>query len=885
MWPTIPEVFPYIEVPEAARDRDVLYQTTTRASWVGAPTLQAEDLGSGMQLSLVRANGVELRFAERLPVGMALHNTGALTGSMAAVGDTAFDDITVHVNSSSQFEATYENASTGNAIRVRFTAVAADDGPDFIRCQLVSATVAQASRTLGAWDLPALRLLPPAKGTGERMIALTPYLRGQANANPLQPYPFGEFAAVYPFVDAVGGSNLARAIRDVNSVVQPASMQYTHVYDRDSRVGMMLVAADKDSHFKAFFQDGDGEAHITGVRHLPPNGRGRTSLSSSDLAGSYEMRIIPMLGDLWDGAQEYRRIVVEELRPAWLPATRIQDDGYEAPYVGWGHTRNRSGMLASSLWLIVASFQDLTQAAGGNRGAKAGGANGVTTTGSGDGLSEAGAVAKLQNAAQKLITFLGENPDAVLVYGASDEAAFGNRDSDHWTNYGEAFLSWIAARTRYLIRYSNVTPFSSSPATKWRANPKSVDAAYGYLDALGDPADYVAEDAAGNPCQLNSNDGVIDPATGGVVAPSFSENWQVPQYAEANARAHVLDLLKRRFIDGDPANGIAATGNLKGLYLDAFTAVTAAEDYRSSLSAEQKGFSAAFVAGFVALVDELIAGCRTAAGFEDFGLFSEWPSEPGLKLDGLSVSTDPVNNAAVIQAPLCVAHYNYVWAEYVPRTDFYQSFVSLASIIPPNSGALPLIGDLWRLRLQVSLSHGSSSMIVPAFGLRPDLVPDNENNPADPSYAQWHSWAKRALTFTRTCFAAIRATGAIEAFRGRMLREIAGTAQANLANEALTASLSGLIGANVHGRAWLTERVRHRIWVILTTGEATAQAFTLRMDRGRYPDLPAGTLEVAELTAANTTGAVVATFTDYLELALTIPADGIRIFQIRRQET
>lgn len=880
MWPVVAEQLTAFTIAPSGR---VTTNRVALSDWAGPPAIESGDLGAGLQITHLRANTVELRFHKKLLADLAYHDSTATTGGMELQGDAFFDAVTQHAVTSSVFDVTYSNASSGDAIRVKVEAITATEGPDYFAASLgapsSAISISTANKTLGAWELPALRLKAMAEGNDERMLSTTPYLRGQANGAPMRPTPFGEFGAVYPNLDTGTGGTMTRALGTTSAVFQPAGTQHLHVFDRDSHAGMLVVVADPGAHYKVLYQNGDNVSHITGVRHLPPNGRGRTSLGGSDASGDYSVRIIPFRGGIAEGAHEYLRIVTEELDPSWLP-TRIQEDALEASVAGWGYGQKRSGMLATSLLWATTQLANYNEDAGGNRGAKAGGGDGMTTTGSGEGLSEAATITRVSTALTKLIAQVG-SLDGFLGYGFSDEAAFENKRNDHWTNFAESLWAAIAALVRYPAIYT--MPHIWCGDSKWLANSDGTDAAYGWASAHGDPDDVIMVDKAGAQVSVTNADALTDPVTGGSVAASFSESQFTPNLGDAATRSHILDLLQRRFITGDAANGIAATAGLKGGYIDAFTAVFGGEDYRAGLTDDQKGISAYHALGGVALAQAL----RTIRPTNDFGWFSEWPNEPtGLNLDGVSVSTNPIVNQGVLQAPLSIGVFNFVWSQYVPRFDFYQGFSPLVSTLEGASTAVaeaPIQGTYWRLIFQHAIAHGSVILLQSEFANRADLVPDDVNDPDDPAYTAWHAWVGDTLAFFKAVIDELRAVGAAPGiFGGKKLRDLEGTAQANLLDDAIVVTASGITGAEVHGAAWYVDNPRPTVFVVLTTGETTDQSFTLKMDRGRHPDLPTGTLKVVEIGAAFTSETVVTTFDDVLSLDLTLTAERARIFKIER---
>lgn len=872
MWPVLPSSLTKFTVSETTNR--VSETTVSAASWAGAPAIVSTS-GTGI-ISKLRANTVELRFESRLPVDLAYHDSTALTGGMVLQGTSFFDTVTVHSQTSTLLEATYSNASSGDSIRVKFTATSPQEGPDYFDARLVSISISTANRTLGAWDLPHLRLLPPATANQERCLATNMMLRGQATESPFQEYPFGQAAAIYPNDDNATGGTIRRALGSTSENYNPASMQYHHVYDRDSFAGLLMIAADPSAHYKVLFQDADGDQHTCGIRHLPSNGRGRTSLSSSDACGSYGVRLIPFRGELRDSAKEYMRVIEDDITPSWLPATKTLADAREAAIAGWGYNQKRSGMFARSYWFVLTQLANYNIAAGANRGAKAGGGDGMTTTGSGEGLSEAATESRVTTAIGKLITYMG-NPDGALVYGACDEAPFENKRNDHWTNFGENVLSYLASRVNYLTIYSLMHQWCAD--SKWLAQDIAADPAYGWQTALGDPDTYHRLDASGAIVKVTTTDTVVDPYTGGTVSATFSEEQRDVQFGAANARAHIIDLLNRRFITGDIGDGIAPTASLDAIYLDAFTAVSGGEDYRGTLTTDQKGLSSYSSLGMASLSQEM----RAARPKNDFGFFSEWPNEPmGTNLDGVSVGTNPINNAVNAQAPLSIGLFNYVWSEYVPRIDFYSGFVTLYSTVPGANNALAssaIQGQYWDLIFQHLVSHGSCFFIQAEFANRVDLVPDDPESPSDPAYTQWNAWASASITFMKSVLDALRtASAAPDIFAGQMLRELEGTAQYNFVQGTLEVTAAGISGAEVHGRAWYASNPKATVYVVLTTAETTSQTFTLKMDRGRYPELPTGTLQVVNMVSS----ATLASFDNVLSLSVTVPARGALILKIDR---
>lgn len=810
----------------------------SRAEWVGAPRFSVAN-GS---FQWIRANSVEIRCGFRHLAGMALHDTGALTGSMAEV---SWATITVHEQSSEAYEATFADGSS-NTLRVRVEAVVGPGGsPDHISCTLVSASVGQANKTLGGWILPTLRMLPFAATGTEDLQSLVPILTGQGNHTPTLPSVSGDYGTVYPAYDITGGLRYNRAVRGVVPTLASGSLQYMHLLDRKSFAGVMLVACDPGAYFKTLVSNGDNEHVIYRVLHTPPNGRARTTLDSTNPAGSYETRIIPMLGGSYDSAQEYRRIVINELKPSWLPTRTIEDDAWQAITAGWGW--QRAGILADSIWMWLAiSF-----------GPKVGAETGTT---------EAQQVAQLQASITRLIAELGDSPDVTLIYGASDIDLL-TLEQDQWTNYGEALFTFASNLGSQVIRYWLPQGFSID--TTWYDTPQSVNAQLGYKDSLGDPDSYTAEDAAG--VAIVNSDNAVD-------------DRSMPQLGQANARAHIVDLMNRRFLVGDIPNGVQPTPGIDGFYLDALTAVVAVEDYRSDLDPEQRGFSPYYILGVASLIREMQIEGKTRLNQLDFGLMSEWPAEiTGHALDGVSADNGPTRGQTDRFVPMQTGQFEDVWGDYIPLTNFYDGWVVTGQpegvLIPPD----PSFSQEFTINAMLhSLAAGKTIMVSPTFFGRADMVPVDKGNQADASVVQWNSWMERMVRVMRNAFTKLRATGAKRAHNGRRLRTLRGTFQEALETRHVEFLATGWAAPRVHGRAWLNQRPETRIWVILHNGEFADATFRLRMDRDRYPEMPSGRLELVELTNSLLPATRLTTFEDVLDITLTIPVDDTRVLQIRR---
>lgn len=881
MYPVVPDLLQKFTVKSGQAGDDVRASTVLRTEWHGVPRFETGDLGRGTQITKVWANGVELLMERQHPVDLAYHDTSLLTGEMALQGHAFWDTESISTNTSTEFQATYSNASSGDEITVKATAVQSGDPdrPDYIKFELAGSgvSISTSGRTLGGWEWPRLAIKPPAQGNSERGLATVPYIRGQATGLPYEPFPFGDIGCIWPDAAFSAGDSANKALE--GNLAQPCSFQFTHVYDRDSFAGAMLVVADPETHYKVQIQGGTGSAHKMATRHLPPNGRGRTSLGTSDASGGYSVRLIPFRGEVNDAAKEYRTTMVRDLEADWVP-TKTLDDYRESLTTGWGFGEKRSGMFAQTYWWTVFQFANYSEDAGGNLGAKAGGVDGSTTTGAGEGLNESETVTRITDAYDKVATQMGEEADGVVCYGIGDSRPWADRRNDHWWDFGEGVFTHFKAKVDYVVAYTLIHQWSAN--STWYTTPDSTDAALGYDSSIGDPADVRCQRADGTFISDDDSDATTDPATGGSVAATWTDTYYHPNFGSEETQDHIVDLMKRRWVDGDAANGIVAQ-DIDGIYLDALSMLSIAEDYRSTLTDDQKGFSAYQTAGQVELVRKLRAEARR--GGTDFGYFSEWPNEPtGLNLDGLSVSSHPINYGTVTQAPLNLCVFPMIWSEYCPRIDFYSGFVSLVSDFGGIGNILftqETYGQIWNLIFTQAISMGSNIFLQGAFANRVDLVPDDVEDESDPAYAHWNAWTKDFFEFARNTFTELRAAGAAPGiFAGQMLRELDGTAQRNFIDDRIVTTTAGIEGAEVSARAWYVEIPRPAVWVVLQNSGASDLSYTVKMDRGRYPELPMGTLSVTKV--ASTGNTQLATFSDALELDVTLPLRGTVILKIER---
>lgn len=553
------------------------------AELIPASKVEFDDVGSGLQPTLLLLNGVEMLFDAEEFFKIHLYNTGS--GVISTKPMSEFDTQTLETETATSVHARYIDTSESTQVDVMVT-VSSSLGVDMLTVS-VEVALGLAGHTLWGVESPRLRALPWApRGS---INTFRPIFNGEIDTNSINGYEDVAHGYQYPgFLLPTPESIGIASGKKVRVDIETAALQLLAHYSPDSGTGILMRTPDQEVYGKLFYYDGTrGDSMLTAMLQYPAN-----NLASVAYTSPYLVQIILFRG----GIETIGRVHFDLLKRQgnWaFNHPRVLNAGSSGQQDGANNSSLLSD-LAYTIWMAAHSNPS--------------------------GATEEELYVRLREELDRIQEFVGSSTPALFLYGwgkasANPIVTLSVDMQDHRIHSEAEDL--LTELTFPVIAYYM---HNWSPSSKWYTTTKGVDPTFGYESILGAPSSLVVLDLAQSP------------RLSGFTAPA-EDVKHYPNMGNANARLHCIDTINRAIGSED----------FQGIYLDAYLGSVGGTigDYRTALDASNKGPGSPYYnSGQVSFSQELRAFMRGLSGKSSFMLTTEFPSE--VLTDGFDMVSIPV---------------------------------------------------------------------------------------------------------------------------------------------------------------------------------------------------------------------------------------------------